>query len=286
MSTPDLCGRTCFVTGATSGIGEASALAFARMGARVGILARSAERAAQTRDRIHAATGREVEIVQGDLASLASVRHAADEVLARFADLHVWINNAGLIALRRSTTVDGFETTFATNHLGPFLLTNLVLPRILESAPARIVNVASDAHRFTRNGLDWDDLQSERGYKTFRVYGKSKLANILFTRELARRLAGSGVTVNAVHPGAVGTGLGGQNGWLARATMTLLRPFFRSPERGAETQIHVATAEGFDDVTGRYFVDRRDTRPAAPACDDEAARRLWTRSTELVGLLD
>jgi len=283
MTQIDLTGRTCFVTGATSGIGEETALAFARMGARVGILARSASRAANTRARIAAETGHEIEIVEGDLGSLASVRRAAEEIFERFDALHVFVNNAGLIGLERKTTVDGFETTFATNHLGPFLLTNLVLPRIVESAPARIVNLASDAHKFAKAGLDFDDLQNERAYKAFRVYGESKLANILFTRELAGRLASTGVTVNCVHPGAVATALGAQNGLFARALITLLKPFFRSPARGADTTIHVATAPELATTTGEYFVDRKVTKPTAHARDDETARRLWERSAELVG---
>jgi NAD(P)-dependent dehydrogenase (short-subunit alcohol dehydrogenase family) len=284
MPTTDLTGRTCFVTGATSGIGEESALAFARMGARVGILARSLERAEATRARIARETGRSIEIVEGDLSSLASTRGAAAEVLRRFDAIHVWLNNAGLIVLDRETTPDGFERTFATNHLGPYLLTRLVLPRIVESAPARIVNVASEAHRFAKAGLDFDDLQNEREYKTFRVYGESKLANLLFTRELARRLEDTGVTVNSVHPGAVATRLGAQNGLFARLVITVLKPFFRSPAKGAATSIHVATTPALADITGRYFIDRRETAPAPHALDDAAARRLWDTSAELVGL--
>jgi NAD(P)-dependent dehydrogenase (short-subunit alcohol dehydrogenase family) len=286
MTRVDLGGRTCFVTGATSGIGEETALAFARMGARVGILARSRERAERTRARIRRETGRDVEAVEGDLSSLDSVRRAAREILDRFDALHVWVNNAGLICTERDVTADGFERTWATNHLGPYLLTRLVLPRIVESAPARIVVVASEAHRFAKGGLDFDDLQSERGYKTFRVYGASKLANMLFARELVHRLDGTGVAVNCVHPGAVATGLGAQNGWLARATITLLKPFFRTPAKGAETTIHVATAPELASVQGRYFVDRREVAPAATALDDDAARRLWTVSAASVGLED
>ncbi len=284
MTKIDLSGRTCFVTGATSGIGEETALAFARMGARVGILARSAARATNTKARIAAETGCKIEIIEGDLASLDSVRHAADAILERFDALHVFVNNAGLIGLERTTTVDGFETTLATNHLGPFLLTNLVLPRILDSAPSRIINLASDAHKFARRGLDFDDLQNEREYKAFRVYGESKLANILFTRELAQRIAGSGVTVNCVHPGAVATGLGAQNGLFARTVIKLLKPFFRSPARGADTTIHIATTPELATTTGAYFVDRKETKPTSNARNDETARRLWQRSAELVGL--
>lgn len=284
MPTTDMTGRSCFVTGATSGIGEETALAFARMGAHVGILARNTERATRTRARIEDETGQRIDVIEGDLASLASVRAAAREVIARFDTLHVLVNNAGLIGVERRTTADGFEATFGTNHLGPYLLTRLLLPTIIASAPSRIVNLASDAHRFAKAGLPWDDLQNERHYKTFRVYGESKLANILFTRELARRLEGSGVTVNSVHPGAVSTGLGAQNGRFARVLIGLLRPFFRSPARGADTSIYVATSDALTGVTGQYFVDRKVTPPAPPGRDDDAAQRLWDRSAELVGL--
>lgn len=281
----DLTGRNCFVTGATSGIGEETALALARMGARVGILARSEERAARTRERITRETGRDdVEVVIGDLASLSDIRAAAADVLARFDAIHVLVNNAGLIQLQRTTTVDGFETTFGVNHLGPFLFTNLLLDRILASTPARIVNVASNAHRFAKGGLDLDDLQNEREYKSFRVYGESKLANILFTRELARRLGDTGVTVNALHPGGVGTRLGTNNGRFARGVMTLARPVLRSPARGADTSIYLASEPDLENVTGRYFANRREVTPTAHAQDGALALALWTKSAELTGL--
>lgn len=285
MGEPDLTGRTCVVTGATSGIGEETALALARMGARVAILARSPERAERTRARIQRATGREIEVVQGDLASLASIRAAAADLLARLDAIHVLVNNAGLVMTQRTTTQDGFETTFGVNHLGPFLLTHLLLDRIVASAPARIVNLASEGHRFARRGLDLEDLQNERRpYNWFRVYGESKLANILFTRELARRLAGTGVVVNAVHPGAVGTRLGVNNGLFSQVVMSLLRPFIRSPAQGARTSLHVATAPELADTTGAYFVDRRERTPSHHARDPELASALWKRSAELVGV--
>ena len=284
MQQIDLTGKTCFVTGATSGIGEETALAFARMGARVGVLARSRERAEQTRERIARDTSTEIDIVECDLASLSSIRSAAEDVLERFDALHVWVNNAGVVATSRKTTADGFELTFGVNHLGPFLLTNLVLSRIRESAPARIVNVASEAHRFAKQGLDWDDLQNERGYKTFRVYGESKLANILFTRELARRLEGTDVTANSLHPGEVATRLGSDNGIFARTLVKVLKPFLSTPAKGAQTQVHVATAPELEGKTGLYFDDCRERRPNRWAEDDESARRLWEVSERLVGL--
>lgn len=283
----DLTGRSCIVTGATSGIGEETALALVRMGARVGILARSEERAARTRERIARESGRgeqSVDVVLGDLGSLESIRRAAHEVLERFDKIHVLVNNAGLMNTSRTTTVDGFETTFGVNHLGPFLFTNMLLDRIKESSPARIVNVASNAHRFAKGGLDLDDLQNEREFKAFRVYGQSKLANILFTHELAKQLEGTGVSVNALHPGGVGTRLGTNNGSLGRIIMTIARPFLRSPARGADTSIYLATDPGLGETSGRYFVNRREKQPSADAMNDAMAAALWKKSAELTGL--
>lgn len=270
------------VTGATSGLGEQTALALARAGARLVLPCRSPERGEATRARVRREAGRDdVELVCADFASLAQVRQAADEVLARCPEIHVLVNNAGVVNLRRETTADGFEATFAVNHLAPFLFTCLLLDRIRESAPARIVNVASDAHRMGR--LAWDDLQSERRYGWMRAYGTSKLANILFTRELARRLEGSGVTANAVHPGPVATRLGKNNGAVSRAVTRLLAPFFLSPAQGARTQIHVATAPELSGTSGRYFAKGREVTPAPAARDDAAARRLWEISEKLTG---
>lgn len=285
MSHWNLEGKTCFVTGATSGIGEETALAMARAGARVGILARSPERADETRERITREVGGEpIVVVHGDLASLESVRSAAQEILERFDALHLLINNAGLIHLSRTTSADGFESTFAVNHLGPFLLTSLLLDRIKKSAPARIVNVASDAHRFARRGLDLSDLQNEQRYGAFRAYGQSKLANILFTVELAKRVEGQGVTANALHPGAVATRLGKNNGLLARVSLPFLKPFFRTPAQGAETSIYLASDPGLADTSGGYFANCKRVTPSAHARDEELASALWKQSCALVGL--
>jgi NAD(P)-dependent dehydrogenase (short-subunit alcohol dehydrogenase family) len=285
MSQWSLGGKTCFVTGATSGIGEETALAMARAGARVGILARNRERALQTRERIAREVGGEpITVIHGDLASLQSVRGAAEEILERFDALHLLINNAGLIHFRRTNTEDGFESTFAVNHLGPFLLTNLLLDRIIASAPGRIVNVASDAHRFARRGLDLSDLQNERSYGAFRTYGQSKLANILFTLELAERLKGTGVTANALHPGAVATRLGNNNGLLAKIALPVLKPFFRTPAQGAETSIYLATDPELADISGGYFANCKKTTPSAHAQNEELASALWKQSCALVGL--
>jgi NAD(P)-dependent dehydrogenase (short-subunit alcohol dehydrogenase family) len=281
----DLRGKTALVTGATNGIGRASALALARMGAKLFLVARDSQRADETRAEIALeVSGADVRVLRADLGSQADVRRAAAEFLATGESLHLLLNNAGVMQLARSETVDGIETTFGVNHLAYFLLTNLLLERIRASAPARIVNVASEAHRMG-GALDLDDLGSAKRYSAMAVYGRSKLANILFTRELARRLAGSGVTVNAVHPGVVRTGLGQNNDApILKFLTNLARPFFRSPESGAKTSIWACTAPELAGVTGRYFSDCREQTPHANAQDDVAASRLWDASAKLVGL--
>jgi retinol dehydrogenase 12 len=281
----ELAGKTCLVTGATNGIGRVSARALARMGAKLFLVARDPQRAEDTRAEILRETpGADVRIIVADLASQADVRRAAAEFLATGAPLHVLLNNAGVTQLHRSETVDGIETTFAVNHLAYFLLTLLLLDRLKASAPARIVNVASDAHRFG-GALDFDDLGSKKSFSWMAVYGRSKLANILFTRELARRLEGTGVTVNCLHPGAVRTGLGMNNDApILKLLVSLARPFMRSPEKGAETSIWACSAPELAKVSGRYFSDRKERRPNALALDDGAARRLWDVSARLVNL--
>jgi len=281
----DLAGKTALVTGATNGIGRASARALAKRGMRLYLVARDSQRAEETRAEIASESpGAYVRVLSADLSSQADVRRAAAEFLATGDPLHVLLNNAGVVELRRSETRDGIETTFAVNHLAYFLLTSLLLDRIRTSAPARIVIVASDAHRMG-GPLDFHDLGSAKSYSVMGVYGRSKLANLLFARELARRLAGTGVTVNSLHPGMVRTGLGQNNHAPVLKFLTnLARPFFRSPERGAETSIWACTAPELDGVTGRYFSDRREEQPHAHAQDDTAAKRLWDESEKLVGI--
>ena len=276
-------GRTCLITGATSGIGRATATALAGMGASLVLVARDRARGEETAAQIAQQTGnRAVTLLFGDLSSQAAVRRVAAEFLASEQPLHVLINNAGVVNLQRSVTVDGIETTFAVNHLAYFLLTNLLLDRLIGSAPARIVNVSSDAHKF--GPLDFDDLENTRRYRAMRVYGQSKLANILFTGELARRLAGSGVTANSLHPGAVGTGLGKNNAAWARVVIAMLRPFFLTPADGAATSIYLASSPAVDGVTGKYFAKQREHRSSAAARDADAARRLWDISARMTGL--
>lgn len=283
---PRLDGKTALVTGATHGIGRAAAEALARLGAGVVLVARDCDRGERARDEIRRAAGHEdVSVLLADLSVQAQVRELADAFLAIGRPLHILLNNAGVILLRREETVDGIETTFAVNHLAYFLLTNLLLPRLQESAPARIVNVSSGAHAHAGGRLDFDDLDSRTGYSAMRVYGKSKLANILFTRELARRLEGTGVTVNAMHPGFVGSNLGRNNGWLGQATMTLLRPFARSTEKGAETALWLCASPEVEGRSGGYYQDRKERHPKSFAQREDDARHLWEVSERLTGLV-
>jgi len=277
-------GKVCVVTGATSGIGRATAEALSAMGAELGLVCRDLERGEALRAELISKPGAApVRLFEADLAVQSQVRRAAAEILAAYPRIHVLVNNAGVVQLEYKETTDGIETVFAVNHLAYFLLTMLLLDRLKESAPARIVNVASHAHKFVK-GISFDDLGHRDSYGWTRVYGQSKLANILFTRELAHRLEGTGVTVNALHPGAVATGLGKNNGAFSRVLIGLLSPFFRSPANGAATSIHLASSPAVEGVTGRYFAKCRELEPSAAARDDAAAKQLWDLSTRLTGL--
>ena len=283
MGLARLDGRTCLVTGATSGIGLATAHGLAALGAHVVIVGRDRERAEHARKTIAERSGNpRVDVLLADLSSLAGIRGLADDFRANHPKLHVLVNNAGTIELKRTTTSDGFEKTLAVNHLAYFLLTNLLLPTLRASAPARIVNVASEAHRIGR--IDLADLQSEKSYSAMRVYGTSKLLNVLFTTALAEKLAGSLVTANSLHPGAVSTRLGTHNGALAKLLIGLLRPFFLTAEQGAANSIFVAASDELEGVSGKYFVKQRAVEPSHRSQRSGLARRVWARSAELVGL--
>jgi NAD(P)-dependent dehydrogenase (short-subunit alcohol dehydrogenase family) len=212
---------------------------------------------------------------------MSSVRRLAGEILERHAEIHVLVNNAGAVNSTRQVTSEGLELTLATNHLAPFLLTNLLLDRLRAAAPARVITTASDAHVGAR--FDFEDLQAERHYGPLGLsrYGETKLANILFTKELARRLEGTGVTAFCFHPGLVASGFNRNNGALLAFGMTLVRPFSRSPEKGADTMVWLAETDGIENRSGGYFVDRRERAPSPEAQDPEAARRLWEVSAEL-----
>jgi NAD(P)-dependent dehydrogenase (short-subunit alcohol dehydrogenase family) len=288
VSISDMSGKTVVVTGGNSGIGLETAVALGQAGARVVITARNVERgnAAVTTMAERIAGQGSVELVVFDLADLASVRQGAAELLARCSRLDVLVNNAGLTLSERQETVDGYEATLATNHLGPFLLTTLLLPRLKESAPSRIVNVASTAHNQARRGIPFDDLQTTGRYATMQVYGVSKLANILFANELAHRLKGTGVTANSLHPGTVRTKFGGDGDvkGLFALGIKIGAPFFMSPAKGAQTSVYLASSPEVATVSGMYFAKSKPKTPKRQALDADAARRLWDVSEQLVSV--
>lgn len=279
----DMNGRHVAITGPTAGIGRSTALELARQGAQLTLFCRDAGKARDLQQAIVAAGGDEPEVILMDMARLASVRQGAQDFLALNRPLDVLVNNAGIVNTTRRETVDGFEETLAVNHFAPFLLTGLLLPALQSGDRARIVNVASDAHAFVR-GMGFEDMQAQRNFKTFREYGRSKLANILFTRSLARRLQGQHITVNCLHPGAVATSLASQNkGVLAKIVPALLKPFFRSPDRGAETTIHLCTSDDAGERAGEYWADCKVRSPKPWARDDSAAEQLWSLTEKYVG---
>jgi NAD(P)-dependent dehydrogenase (short-subunit alcohol dehydrogenase family) len=282
-----MAGKVCLVTGATAGIGEVTARELARRGATVGLLGRSAERVGATARRIADQAGSSSVVpFLADLSVQAQVRRVAEEIRGRFPRLDVLVNNAGAMFLKRQESVDGIEMTFALNHLAYFLLTNLLLDRLKAAGAARIICVASDAHRMAK-AIDFDDLPRRKHYGGWRVYGESKLANVLFSTELARRLAGTGVTANALHPGFVATNFfagDSMKGPLGSLMQIGARLVAISPENGAATSIYLATAPEVEGMTGLYFKKRRPVIPSAAARDEAAARRLWQVSEEMTGL--
>jgi NAD(P)-dependent dehydrogenase (short-subunit alcohol dehydrogenase family) len=278
-----MAGRTVLVTGGTAGIGRATALGLARMGAHLAVTGRDRGRAEGAASEVRAAGGGQVDVFLADLSSQSEVRRLADEVLHRLSRIDVLVNNAGGYWNTRHVTADGLERTFALNHLAPFLLTNLLLDRLRRSAPARVITVSSNAQAQGR--IDFDDLQGERSYSGARVYSQSKLANVLFTYELARRLRATAVTANALHPGVTRTSFGAEDpGGVQRRLVPFVRPFMKAPAQGAATSIRLASAPYLEQVTGRYFANGKPTRSAKRSYDEAAAARLWQVSAELVGL--
>jgi len=281
----DIRGKTVLVTGATSGIGLEASVALARQGARVIMVGRNQAKTEAARADVASRSGsKEVSYLLADFASQASVRALANAVRSQADRLDVLVNNAGGVNKARTVTADGIETTFAVNHLGYFLLTNLLLDLVVKSAPARVVTVASVGHR--RGTLDFEDLGFERGgYSIMRAYSRSKLANILFANELARRRAGSGVTSNSLHPGSVDTNIwSGAPLWAKPIIQVLLRPFFISAEKGGERIVQLAASPELEGVTGKYFEDGKAVDPAPLARDASLATRLWDVSARMVGL--
>jgi NAD(P)-dependent dehydrogenase (short-subunit alcohol dehydrogenase family) len=276
-------GQVCMVTGATSGIGEVTARELAARGAEVVVVSRNAQKCQNTVSQIRKQTGNPaVDYMVADLSSQSQIRRLVQEFRPRFPRLDVLVNNAGAFFLRRRESEDGIEKTWALDHLNYFLLTNLLLDVIEDSAPARIVNVASGSHR--RADMHFDDLGLKNGYSGMRAYGQAKLGNILFTYELARRLEGSGVTVNAVHPGFVATNIGSDNGWLVNQVMKVVHLFGRSPKQGAETVVYLASSPEVEGVSGKYFFDKQPIETSAISYDRKTAQRLWKVSAQMTGL--
>ena len=277
-------GKVCLITGANSGIGKATALGLARMGATVVMVCRDRVRGEEAQREIKMQSGNDaVDLLLADLSSQQSIRQLAETFRQRYTHLHVLINNAGAGFTQRRESVDGLEMTFAVNYLAPFLLTNLLLDVLKDSAPARIINVDSDNHRFVR--LDMQDLQLQRRYGFLRAYGRSKLALLLFTYELARRLHGTGITVNALEPGPTATTFGQSGaGPLARTILRFLSSRFGSVEKGAQTSIYLASAPEVETITGKYFVKSVPKRSSARSYDESLQHQLWEVSAKLVKL--
>lgn len=268
------------VTGANRGIGRATAEGLAHFGARVVLVCRRKQDGEEAAHAISTATGNSaLEVKAGDLGERAAVRRVAEEILSAHSQLHVFVNNAGIASRRRAMTVDGMERTFAVNHLAYFELTLRLLPAIRAAAPARIISISSESHQGA--SIDFDDLQNVRGYGGVKAYGRSKLMNVLFTYELARRLAGTGVTANCMHPGVIATRI-------LTDYMPMLKPLAKviggKPEEGADTILWLATAPEVEGVTGKYFIKRREARSSAASHDPAVARRLWEESVKLTGV--
>lgn len=271
----DMQGKVCVVTGANSGIGKATAQGLAAAGATVVMVCRDRARGAVAEQEIRVATGNTaVELWQADLASLADIRRLATELLAAHPVIHVLINNAGVMVERRQMSADGFELQFAVNHLAPFLLTRLLEPALAAGAPSRVVNVSSRVH--SMGHIDFDDLQSTRKYKMFAAYGRSKLACVMATYDLAERWQALGITVNCLHPGVIDTNLGGMPGFIKK-----LLP---KADKGARTSLYLATAPEVADVTGQYFSGCKPAKSSAASHDRAVRARLWQETERMVGL--
>ena len=281
---PLMAGKFVLITGGTGGIGKATAIGLATLGARVGITGRDLARAEQAAADIRAASGNPaVDAFAADMTSQAEVRRLAVAVLDAYPRLDVLVNNVGGFWAHRHLTADGLERTFALNHLAPFLLTNLLLDRLKASAPARVVTVSSGAQAMGR--IDFDDLQGARNYSGQRAYNQSKLANVMFTNELARRLEGTGVTATSLHPGVVRTNFGAEDqAWFFAVISRVVRPLLKTPAQGAQTPIYLASSPDVDGVTGQFFANRKPKTANKVAYDTDMTARLWQVSADLVGM--
>ncbi len=272
--------KNVLITGATSGIGEATAIDLAKKGANIFFIARNNLKAQNLSDKIEFISGKRSKFFIADLASLKNIKDSALEFISLDIPLHVLLNNAGLINNNRKETVDGFEEVFSINHLAYFYLTHLLLDKLKEGTPSRIINVSSGAHAFVK-GFNFDDVNSLKEYKPFKVYGYSKLANILFTKKLSQVLENENITVNCLHPGVVGTGFGQNNGIFSKILFNLSKPFMRSSEKGAETSIYLCSSPDVSDVSGQYFYNCKIAKTTKWARSEEDADRLWNLSKEL-----
>ena len=277
----DLNGKICLITGANSGIGYATAMGLAKLNANVVLVCRNKERGEPAQKEIIEKTGnKHVDLLLCDLSSLDSIRKLVAEFKTKYQNLHVLINNAGVMLSKRELSVDGFEMNFAVNHLAPFLLTNLLLDILKKSAPSRIINVASAAHKF--GTIDFKDLQSEnKKHRFMGLYGDSKLTLMLTSYELSRRLEGTGVTLNTIHPGVVNTNLAVDR---SKPKKGIVRRFFKSPEKAAETSIYLASTPEVEGVTGKYFINKQEQKSSEDSYNDEYAKKLWDISMEMTGL--
>lgn len=277
----DMNGKTVLVTGATAGIGKETALGIAKLGAHLVIIGRNEAKTRGVVDELKAASGNQkIDFLLADLSKMADVRKVAAEFIARFGTLNVLVNNAGAMNLTREVTADGFELTFGMNHLSYFLLTNLLVPALEKGAPSRIVSVASDAHLMA--SIDFDDLQAEKSYSSFGAYGRSKLMNILWTRELAKHLEGKKITANSLHPGFVASNFMNKPGFFGRLANAFQSLGGMTVQKGALTSIYLATSPEVEGVTGKYFAKRKEKLPSKAAQDDATAKRLWDVSEKLV----
>ena len=276
--------KNVLITGATSGIGEATAIDLAKKGANIFFIARNNLKAQNLSDKIESISGKRSKFFIADLASLKNIKESALEFISLNIPLHVLLNNAGLINNNRKETVDGLEEVFSINHLAYFYLTHLLLDKLKEGATSRIINVSSGAHAFVK-GFNFDDVNSLKEYKPFKVYGYSKLANILFTKKLSQVLENENITVNCLHPGVVGTGFGQNNGIFSKILFNLSKPFMRSSEKGAETSIYLCSSPDVSDVSGQYFYNCKIAKTTSWANNQEDADRLWDLSKELTGII-